>query len=107
MDLRFEFGAGRAGKRTRVLVALEQCGRDGVDEDIGGLRRQNGRNQQLKRSLVIELGVGVRMLRLQLVEKFASLARLFHQNSKWSGVRGSPFEVLVLGFSVRGSGSEI
>ncbi len=56
---------GRVGDR-------EQVPRRGIHADIGGLRRQHHRDQQLERRLVFQLGGGVRVGRLQAQKDFAA-----------------------------------
>ena len=62
---------------ARVAVALEQGRRDQVDALVGGLRRQDGRDQQLEGVGVVQLGVGAGMLRLELVENVRVCVALF------------------------------
>ena len=68
----------RFRERARVGVALEQRRRDQVDARVGGLRRQDRRDEQLERRPVVQLGVGVRVLRLEPIEDLARLARGLH-----------------------------
>ena len=49
-----------------VRVAREQRRRDLVHALVGALRGEDGRDEQLERVAVVQLGVGVRMLRFQL-----------------------------------------
>ena len=67
-DQLFELRRLRLHQRARIGVALEQRRRHQVHPRIGRLRRQHRRRQQLERRPVVELGVGVRMLRRQRVD---------------------------------------
>jgi hypothetical protein len=58
-DHRLDLDRVGAGERSGVGPAPEQLGRDGVHHLVGRLRRQDGRDQELKRRLKVELAVGV------------------------------------------------
>src|SRR6185436_13193663 len=58
----------RLGERPRIRISLEERRRDHVDARIGRLGRQHRGDEELVGVLVLQLGVGVRMLRLEQVE---------------------------------------
>src|SRR5581483_3762574 len=74
VDQRFELRRRRLRERLRVRIFLEQHRRDQVDARVGRLRRQDRRDEQLERVPVMQLGVGVGMLRLERIEDLARLA---------------------------------
>ena len=65
-----------AASARGVGVAGEQRRRDLVHPLVGALRGQDGRDQQLERVAVVELGVGVRMLRFELRHDAAGRRRI-------------------------------
>ena len=71
----------RCGERTRIWIALEERGRDEVHARVSRLRRQNRRDQQLEGVRVVELSVGPRVLRLELVQNGARFVRRFHSTT--------------------------
>ena len=78
VNLRLELRRRRLRERARVGIALEQRRRDQVHALIGRLRREDRRDQQLEGVAVVELGVGVRMLRLERVEDVPRLGGGLH-----------------------------
>ena len=77
MNLRLERRRRRARQLVRRGIPLEQRRRHQVHALVGRLRREDRRHQQLERRGVVQLGVGVGMLRLQLVENLERLVADF------------------------------
>ena len=77
----------RFGQRARVRVLLEQRRRHEVDACVGGLRREDRRDEQLERVAVGELGVRARMMPFQRVEDPARRVTRFHRVSVNEPVR--------------------
>ena len=75
VNLRLELAGVAFASAGGVGIALEQRRRDHVHALVGRLRRQDRRHQQLERVPVVQLGVRVRMLRLELVEDRAACRR--------------------------------
>ena len=67
-DQPFDFDRHSRRQCTGVGVLREQRRRDHVDSQIGGLRREDCGYEQLEGVAVVQLSVGVRMLRVELVE---------------------------------------
>ena len=87
VNQRLQLVGRRLGERGGVRIAREQRRRDAIDAGVGGLRRQNRRDEQLIGVLVVELGVGAGMLALQLPEdgQGASRAVTLGQRCLFSG----------------------
>ena len=68
MNLRLQDGRGRSCELPGRWIALEECRRDQVHASIGGLCGEDGRDQQLERIRMVQLGIRARMLRLELVQ---------------------------------------
>src|SRR5262249_32548157 len=68
VNLRLELLARCVGESTCVGIPLEQRRRHHVDADVGGLCREDRRDEQLERRRIVQLGVSVGMLRLGRVE---------------------------------------
>ena len=66
VNLPLQLSAFGRRERRRIRIPLEEGWRDAIDAGIGRLRRQNRGDEQLIWILVVELGVGVGMLRVQL-----------------------------------------
>ena len=64
----------RLRERTRVGIALEERRRDLVHALVGALRREDRRDEQLVRRRVMQLGVGVGVLRLELLARMARVS---------------------------------
>ena len=77
--VRLELFGGCFRKRGGVGITLEQRRRHHVHARVGGLRRQNRRYQQLVRSRVVQLRIGVGMLRFELPHDLARRAGRLHR----------------------------
>jgi len=78
VNQRLEVGGRRLRERARVAVFPEQRRRHHVHAHVGRLRRQDRRREQLERRPEVQLGISVRVLRLELVDNRAGLTGGLH-----------------------------
>src|SRR5207247_3805017 len=75
MKLRLELRGRGARERARVGVAREERRRHQIHARVGRLRGQDRRDEQLERRRIVQLGVRVRMLRLERIQNPSRVAR--------------------------------
>src|SRR2546428_1947111 len=83
MDQCFQFRRINIRKVFRRLAPLEQRWSDLIHHLVGALRRKNGRNQKLKRILMVKRALGVRIGR---VEPLIDLGRADVLSPFWSWI---------------------